>query len=393
MDEDGTVIGMVDDSSTDSGTGESQSQPYYDAQSQPEAVSQQTQNTCPITDKDKKPFRLMDMPAEVRIEIYRACLTRPYNVLLSKIPPPQPEPKKEEGEQQASDVVQVASASEEEPQVDNNQTRAVAQNSDPSSSESLAARIAAMPNITAARRSQLMNGLRGWATRGSRPLRLLNSSPSGTASSTTGNAPNPPPAGVLLRSARSARSRPAGTASRSNEIVRTPRPQDVDPLLVKILRVNKEIYKEARSVLYSENHFELDLDTALKTMEALHQRSRRQIRHIELTIPSHNEILERFAEVVRLSLRYCWGLKVFVINMPFTLPGADGSGTSGNTTVYANAFDILRWLPKQCQVILEGNVCEEIRVVVDKNANLAKSLDEVGSAFSSLCLRDFAFAT
>jgi hypothetical protein len=63
--------------------------------------------------------------------------------------------------------------------------------------------------------------------------------------------------------------------------------------------------------------------------------------------------------------------------MPFVLPGAEGSSTSGNTTVYANAFDILRWLPRQCEVMLEGNVCEEIRRVVEKNSNLAKSLDEV----------------
>ena len=96
-----------------------------------------------------------------------------------------------------------------------------------------------------------------------------------------------------------------------------------------------------------------------------------------MTIPTHNEILERFAEVVRLSLRYCWRLKRFVIHMPFVLPGAEGSSTSGNTTVYANAFDILRWLPRQAEVMLEGNVCEEIRRVVEKNSTLAKSLDEV----------------
>lgn len=29
-------------------------------------------------------FRLLDLPTEVRLEIYRACLTRPFNILLSK---------------------------------------------------------------------------------------------------------------------------------------------------------------------------------------------------------------------------------------------------------------------------------------------------------------------
>ena len=69
------------------------------------------------------------------------------------------------------------------------------------------------------------------------------------------------------------------------------------------------------------------------------------------------------------------------LRRPFVLPGAEGSTTSGNTTVYANAFDILRWLPRQCEVVLEGNVCEEIRRVVEKNSNLAKSLDEVSFSY------------
>ena len=147
--------------------------------------------------------------------------------------------------------------------------------------------------------------------------------------------------------------------------------------MVNILRLNKQIYDEARSILYSENNFTLDLDTATSTLAALHQRSRRQIKHVELEIPCYNEILERFQETVRLSLRYCWGLRTFVIHMPFTLPGADGSSTTGNTTVYANGFDILRWLPRQCEVQLKGRICKEISAVVSKNANLAKSLDEV----------------
>lgn len=155
--------------------------------------------------------------------------------------------------------------------------------------------------------------------------------------------------------------------------------QREDPLLTSILRVNKEVYKEARGVLYSENHFTLDLNTAQSTLACLHQRSRRQIKHIELEIPSYNDILERFQETVRLSLRYCSGLKECRIHMPFMLPGADGSGTTGNPTVYANGFDILRWLPQECNIILEGTTCVEIEQVVNKHRHLAKTLDKVSN--------------
>lgn len=150
-----------------------------------------------------------------------------------------------------------------------------------------------------------------------------------------------------------------------------------DPLLTNILHVSKEVYKEARSVLYSENYFTLDLSTAQSTLACLHQRSRRQIKHIALEIPSYNDILERFQETVRLSLRYCTGLKECRIGMPFTLPGAEGSGTSGNTTVYANGFDILRWLPQECNIVLKGTTCVEIEQVVNKHRHLANTLDKV----------------
>jgi len=37
--------------------------------------------------KEEKTFPLMQLPAEIRNEIYRACLTRPFNILLSKREP------------------------------------------------------------------------------------------------------------------------------------------------------------------------------------------------------------------------------------------------------------------------------------------------------------------
>jgi hypothetical protein len=122
----------------------------------------------------------------------------------------------------------------------------------------------------------------------------------------------------------------------------------------------------------------LELESAIETLACLHQRSRRLIRHVELEIPTFNEILDRFQETVRLSLRYCSGLKKFEVNMPFAIPGADGSNTTGNTSVYANGFDILRWLPQDCDVVVHGRACSEVDDVVSKHLTLAKTLNKVG---------------
>ncbi|CZT24855.1 uncharacterized protein RCC_10583 [Ramularia collo-cygni] len=295
---------------------------------------------CPITDKDEMPFRLMDLPTEIRLEIYRACLTRPYPILLSR----QPQLPKSE------------------------------------------ARPGLGSSADNASRAQHRRAMRATASH----------LPAQTTSSHIANAP--PQSAVALP----ARNTAAGTGSgfqllvtavgpqagwqtdlgrdRSGEGTGVQRNQRGDPLLTSILRVNKEVYKEARGVLYSENYFTLDLNTAQSTLACLHQRSRRQIKHIELEIPSYNDILERFQETVRLSLRYCSGLKECCIHMPFMLPGADGSGTSGNTTVYANGFDILRWLPQECNIVLEGATCVEIEQVVSKHRHLAKTLDKLAYA-------------
>ncbi|KAK4897091.1 hypothetical protein LTR27_004984 [Elasticomyces elasticus] len=326
------------------------SQESIDAQSQLERPGRNT-----VTDSDVNIFPLMKLPAEIRNEIYRACLTRPFNVLLSRKEPPPPEPKTgdEDGTQPSSDTEE-----EDEIVIGRSVAAAVDQAS-------------VTPTSTTAFGAG-SSGNRGWASRTSRPIRVTTNSFGGANGSTQiqGFAPN--------QSNRSSQ-RQARVAQKL-ELPRVPRPQDEDPLLVNLLQCSKTVYQEARSILYSENVFTLDLDTALPTLAALHQRSRRQIKHVELEIPCYNEILERFQETVRLSLRYCWGLKKFVIHMPFTLPGADGSGTTGNTTVYANGFDILRWLPKTCEVVLSGKTCKEIEQVVSKNATLAKTLDEVSSA-------------
>ncbi len=50
------------------------------------------------------------------------------------------------------------------------------------------------------------------------------------------------------------------------------------------------------------------------------------------------------------------------------------------TNVHANAFHILRWLPKGCKVLLEGNVSDVVRDVVREEGRLQSVLDEVGYA-------------
>jgi len=62
--------------------------------------------------------------------------------------------------------------------------------------------------------------------------------------------------------------------------------------------------------------------------------------------------------------------------MPYMFPDDRGGNSASTTNVYANAFHILRWLPKSCEVILEGNVHKDIQAVVATNAEMAKQLDE-----------------
>ncbi|GAB7364066.1 hypothetical protein MBLNU230_g4619t1 [Neophaeotheca triangularis] len=294
-----------------------------------------------VPSASEKKFRLMDLPAELRLNIYRCCLTRPYNILLHKEPappvakssPPLPSVDNDGDEVESDDdvngIMAVGTARITGP-------RTVGSNDSDAIRAAVRARMRTSTGGTAGRR----------VTRSSAQANRASQDAIDSNSYT----PLPPP--------------------------RIPKPQDQDPLVPAILCVSKQVYKEARSVLFADNKFDLELQSALPSLARLHQRSRGQIKHIELTIVNHGDILEKFAEVIRLGLRYCWGLQRFVIHMPFSLPG-DGSGSHGTTTVYANAFDILRWLPRQAEVVLEGNVCEEIRTVAGKCANLAKTLDEV----------------
>ena len=148
-----------------------------------------------------------------------------------------------------------------------------------------------------------------------------------------------------------------------------------DAIVPVILQLNRQIYKEARQLLYAENTFRLALGSGIHTLSTLHQRSRSMIKHVVLSIPSHHDILDGFADLVRLGLRYCWGLKSFRIVLLASLP--DDGRIGGATSVYANAFHILRWLPRGCSVVLEGCVSETVRKVVSEEGRLMSVLDEV----------------
>lgn len=300
---------------------------------------------------EDKPFRLFDLPTEVRLEIYRACLTRPYKILLSK--PERPAPAKTEDEQ-GDDAL----------------TAAVEESLGSSSNSIRPLRVSS----------------RGRGTNRGIARATLRSSASSSSQSSSSNlitftqaAPARKPSQETNKTTKSASSSSESLAD--------------DPLIVPLLRASKTVYKEARDVLYSENAFTLDLSTAVTSLAALHQRSRRRIRHVELEIPTYTEILESFSETVRLSLRYCFGLRKLVIRTPFTLPGADGAtgSSSGNTTVYANGFDILRWLPQTCEVVLEGTRNKEIDAVVGRHMQLAGVQDKVSSPLPSLWLSELSF--
>lgn len=145
---------------------------------------------------------------------------------------------------------------------------------------------------------------------------------------------------------------------------------------VALLRTCSLIYKEARKVFYSHNNFTLSIESSVATLAQMHQRSRSLIKSVTLAIPSHHDILDSFADLVRLGLRYCWGLKTFTIRLDVMLPDFDSLPVGHHGGIYANAFRILRWLPKGCKVILEGNVNESVKRVVAEEGRLLVELDE-----------------
>jgi epsin len=149
---------------------------------------------------------------------------------------------------------------------------------------------------------------------------------------------------------------------------------------VTLLRTCKLIHKEARQILYSENTFTLLLPSGIASLSHLHQRSRSLIKNIVITVPSHHDILDGFADLVRLGLRYCWRLKTFTVVLDGVFPD-DRTTMSGATSVYATAFHILRFLPRGCEVKLKGEVSGVVKRVVEEEAKLLMELDEVSLLF------------
>jgi hypothetical protein len=170
-------------------------------------------------------------------------------------------------------------------------------------------------------------------------------------------------------------SRPASDRTRLDATEKTMVQNPKDPITPALLRTCSLIYKEARQVLYSENTFILQLDSGVDTLARLHQRSRSLIKNVHLTVPSHHDILDGFADLIRVGLRYCWGLKHLTIVLPMNFP--DERYMAGTTNIYANAFHILRWLPQTCKVNVEGGVNPTIRKVVEDEGRLMNVLDEV----------------
>ena len=333
----------------------------------------------------EKPFPIMNLPTEIRLEIYRACLTRPYKVMLSKVekPPEQVETAIREDVElvwEDGDSTHEGGPSAFEAYHQKRADRGMAPTSHGNDNQSHTI----SSHTSRSRRVPMANRWRTWAPRTPRSNRSLIARPSSASRASnmtvfTSNNQSVSSSNPVVETKQST-SRLTAPPIKKRKPAQDTKPKSEDPLLVNILRTSKEIYKEARDVLYSENIFDLDISTAVTSLAALHQRSRRHIKHVELEIPTYTEILERFSEVVRLSLRYCSGLKNFVIHTPFTLPGADGSMSASNTTVYANGFDILRWLPQGCEVLLHGNQNVEIEAVVRKHLDLAKTQDKVSFA-------------
>lgn len=288
-----------------------------------------------VAPRDKDIFPFLELPAEIRLHIYHMALVRHEPILLHA--ERAPEKLEDESAHTAPEKVEGEDAPTNDP---------------PSASSSTSSSTSCSPSTshTTTLRSTLSANP---ANPRSVQRRTILSTPSSDTSSS--NTPTPP------------------TSSS-------------DPVVPVLLRLNHQIHKEARQLLYSDNVFTLSLASGIHTLSTLHQRSRSLIKHVVLTIPSHHDILDGFADLVRLGLRYCWGLKSFKIILDASLPddGRGGAGPGAASRVYANAFHILRWLPRGCSVVLEGNVSEQVRKVVLEEGRMMNVLDEVSSASISV---------
>lgn len=293
-----------------------------------------------ITDERQNSFPFMKLSAELRLMIYRMALRHEGPLLLS-IHKPKPLVQEEEASSPTSTDDDVIAFLNDLPRVD---------------PYSLRSRVPA-----AARQSTLLN-----------------------ATTLGGHGVIAP---VIPQQNTSEASRPRRTRARGPAVAKAKSKPVRAPtnLVPAILCLNRQIYREARSVLYSENIINLELDTSIFSVNSLRQPTRSLLKHIHVSIASYHDILDGFSDLVRLGLRYCWGLQVLTISLPGGWPNLpsenlpNGKKCTGN--VYANAFHILRWLPKTTKIILEGDPSSEIKKVVEQCGRAAEELDEVSRHF------------
>nr|POE47076.1 hypothetical protein CFP56_00408 [Quercus suber] len=152
------------------------------------------------------------------------------------------------------------------------------------------------------------------------------------------------------------------------------RPHRQAPLASNIILACQQVRDEASALLYSENSFLLDLDTASRFFQGLPQRTRSKFQRIEIELTRYDDVNGRFQDICRLALRYCFKLKTLVIRMPLERPLFGDDTNADGSSKFAQAFDVLHWLPKRCEVVLEGDVSTEIEAVVQKTVPFVKVL-------------------
>jgi hypothetical protein len=138
---------------------------------------------------------------------------------------------------------------------------------------------------------------------------------------------------------------------------------------LNLLLISKAIYNEARTVLYSSNEFSIDLDSGAYTLSKLHQHTRKLIRTLSIEISSQDDFLLELPPLIRLGLRYCWGLKELNVTLSESLDCLD--------LLYPSSMDHLGWLPKGCKICVAGSVSEGIRRLIGKEKSLVVEEDEV----------------
>lgn len=120
-----------------------------------------------------------------------------------------------------------------------------------------------------------------------------------------------------------------------------------------LLRVCRQVYDEARSVLYAENIFHMNGGAALSTLASLQQRSRAQIRELHLYFdPQASRQLPR---LMQFGLRNCWQLRSLTLHFS----EVEGKGTPPQHLV--DACKCLCFLPACCDVVLIGTVWLQFR--------------------------------